>query len=127
MDTTKFTNLQKQAVRNWNRSKLPIQKQLEKVYEKQKAANEAFDEKIKSLNSVITNIDKTILDFTGGYSYEDLFPEEQPKESFNIAENIESVIPDNTMEIEQVEIPKIYTEEESKSEIPFEQESSQIN
>lgn len=126
-NTIKFTNLQKQAVKNWHRGKLPIQKQLEKVVEKQKAANAVFNAKIESLNAVVANIDKTIYDFTGGYSYEDLFPEEQPVESLGIVENFESVEPDDSsMEIPQTELPKIDAEEEVV-EIPFEQENSQIN
>lgn len=127
-NTIKFTNLQKQAVKNWHRGKLPIQKQLEKVVEKQKAANAVFNAKIESLNAVVANIDKTIYDFTGGYSYEDLFPEEQPVESLGIVENFELVDPDDSiMEIPQIELPKINAEEEKVVEIPFEQENSQIN
>lgn len=111
-----FTTIQKQVVINLNKSFISSKKQIEKniliynnkikkLYEKIDSLQQELTNKNQEINTALVNIEKTILEFTNGYSYADIFETEKPKEFYPLTDENVSTIPD-AIDISMTEIQK---------------------
>lgn len=111
-----FTAIQKQVVINLNKSFVSSKKQIEKniliynkkikkLYDKIDSLQQELTNKNQEINTALVNIEKTILEFTNGYSYADIFETEKPKEFYPLTDENVSEIPD-AIDISMTEIQK---------------------
>ena len=111
-----FTAIQKQVVINLNKSFISSKKQIEKniliynnkikkLYDKIDSLQQELTNKNQEINTALVNIEKTILEFTNGYSYADIFETEKPKEFYPLTDENVSEIPD-AINISMTEIQK---------------------
>lgn len=111
-----FTTIQKQVVINLNKSFISSKKQIEKniliynnkikkLYDKIDSLQQELTNKNQEINTALVNIEKTILEFTNGYSYADIFETEKPKEFYPLTDENVSTIPD-AIDISMTEIQK---------------------
>lgn len=118
-----FTAIQKQVVINLNKSFVSSKKQIEKniliynkkikkLYDKIDSLQQELTNKNQEINTALVNIEKTILEFTNGYSYADIFETEKPKEFYPLTDENVSEIPD-AIDISMTEIQKESTNEDN--------------
>lgn len=111
-----FTTIQKQVVISLNKSFISSKKQIEKniliynnkikkLYDKIDSLQQELTNKNQEINTALVNIEKTILEFTNGYSYADIFETEKPKEFYPLTDENVSTIPD-AIDISMTEIQK---------------------
>lgn len=118
-----FTTIQKQVVINLNKSFVSSKKQIEqnmiiynkkisKLYDKIDSLQQELTNKNQEINTALVNIEKTILEFTNGYSYADIFETEKPREFYPLTDENISTIPD-AIDISMTEIQKESTNEDN--------------
>ena len=119
-----FTAIQKQVVINLNKSFISSKKQIEKniliynnkikkLYDKIDSLQQELTNKNQEINTALVNIEKTILEFTNGYSYADIFETEKPREFYSLTDENISTIPD-AIDINMTEIQKESTNENNE-------------
>lgn len=119
-----FTTIQKQVVINLNKSFVSSKKQIEqnmiiynkkisKLYDKIDSLQQELTNKNQEINTALVNIEKTILEFTNGYSYADIFETEKPREFYPLTDENVSAIP-NAIDISMTEIQKESTNENNE-------------
>lgn len=119
-----FTTIQKQVVINLNKSFVSSKKQIEqnmiiynkkisKLYDKIDSLQQELTNKNQEINTALVNIEKTILEFTNGYSYADIFETEKPREFYPLTDENISTIPD-AIDISMTEIQKESTNENNE-------------